>query len=74
VLAIELLAGTQAVEFLAPLEPGRGVGAARAFVRTLSGRVREDRSLSADIERVATAIRDGSLLDAVAVAVEEVNA
>ena len=74
VLAIELLAGTQAVEFLAPLEPGRGVGAARAFVRTLSGRVREDRSLSADIERVATAIRDGSLLDSVAVAVAEVKA
>jgi len=74
VLAIELLAGAQAVEFLAPLQPGRGVGAARGFVRTLSGRVREDRSLSADIERVATAIRDGSLLDSVAVAVAEVKA
>jgi histidine ammonia-lyase len=73
VLAIELLAGAQAVEFLAPLEPGRGVGAARAFVRTLSERVREDRSLSADIERMASAIRDGALLDAVAVEVEEVN-
>ena len=45
VLAIELLAGAQAVEFLAPLEPGVGVRAARAFVRTLSDRVREDRSL-----------------------------
>src|SRR4029078_8815293 len=66
VLAIELLAGAQAVEFLAPLEPGRGVGGARAAVRTLSERVGEDRSLSADIERVASAIRDGSLLDAVA--------
>lgn len=65
VLAIELLAGAQAVEFLAPLEPGTGVRAARAFVRTLSERVREDRPLSADIERVATAIRDGSLLVAV---------
>ena len=53
VLAIELLAGAQAVEFLAPLEPGVGVRAARAFVRTLSERVREDRPLSADIERVA---------------------
>ncbi len=29
-LAIELLAGAQAVEFLAPLEPGPGVAAARA--------------------------------------------
>ena len=65
VLAIELLAGAQAVEFLAPLEPGVGVRAAREFVRTLSPRLREDRSLSADIERVATAIRGGSLVDAV---------
>jgi len=74
VLAIELLAGAQGVEFLAPLEPGAGVGAARSFVRTLSGRVREDRSLSADIERVASAIRDGSLLGAVASDVPEVTA
>ncbi|HET7513236.1 MAG TPA: histidine ammonia-lyase [Gaiella sp.] len=74
VLAIELLAGSQAVEFLAPLQPGRGVRAARAVVRTLSERVREDRSLSADIERVASAIRDGSVLAAVADAVPEVTA
>jgi histidine ammonia-lyase len=66
VLAIELLAGAQAVEFLAPLEPGVGVRAARAFVRSISDRLREDRSLSADIERVAAAIRDGSLLSTVA--------
>jgi len=65
VLAIELLAGAQAVEFLAPLEPGVGVRAAHELVRTLSPRLREDRPLSADIERVATAIRDGSLVDGV---------
>jgi histidine ammonia-lyase len=65
VLAIELLASAQAVEFLAPLEPGVGVRAARSFVRTLSDRVREDRPLSADIERVADAIRDGRVLAAV---------
>ena len=65
VLAIELLAGAQAVEFLAPLEPGVGVRAAREFVRTLSPRLREDRPLSTDIERVASAIRVGSLVDAV---------
>lgn len=64
-LAIELLAGAQAIEFLAPLEPGRGVARARAFVRTLSERLREDRSLSADIERTAAAVRDGSLAAAV---------
>jgi histidine ammonia-lyase len=64
-VAIELLAGAQAVEFLAPLEPGDGVRVAHAFVRGLSPRLRDDRSLTADIEAAAAAIRDGSLLDAV---------
>jgi histidine ammonia-lyase len=64
-VAIELLAGAQGVEFHAPLEPGLGVRAARAFVRELSPRLREDRPLARDIEAVATSIRDGSLLAAV---------
>jgi histidine ammonia-lyase len=63
-LAIELLAAAQAVEFLAPLEPGRGGRATHAFVRSLSPRLRDDRSLGLDIEAVADAIRDGSLLAA----------
>ena len=63
-LAIELLAGAQAVEFLAPLEPGQGVQATRAAVRALSPRLRDDRSLAPDIEAVATAIRDGSIVAA----------
>ena len=71
VLAIELLAGAQAVEFLAPLEPGRGVTAARAFVRTLSARLEDDRSLSADIERVAASVRDGRVVAAVEAEVGE---
>lgn len=65
VLAIELLAGAQAVEYHAPLEPGRGVASTRRFVRTLSRRLEDDRSLSEDIESVAAAIRNGSLLGAV---------
>jgi histidine ammonia-lyase len=64
-LAIELLAGAQGVEFLAPLEPGTGVRATRAFVRELSPRLRDDRSLAPDIEAVASSIRDGSLEEAV---------
>ena len=63
-LAIELLAGTQAIEFLAPLQPGSGVRAVHDFVRTLSGRLTEDRSLAADIERVAVAIRRGEVVAA----------
>ena len=38
--------------------------ATRAAVRELSPRLRDDRSLSPDIEAVAIAIRDGSLLAA----------
>jgi histidine ammonia-lyase len=60
-VAIELLAGAQAVELLAPLAPGAGAAATRAFVRSLSPRLRDDRSLAEDIEAVAAAIRDGSL-------------
>jgi histidine ammonia-lyase len=72
-LAIELIAGAQAVEFLAPLEPGVGARAARAFVRSLSPRVREDRPLADDIERVAAAIRDGSAIAAVEAEVGELS-
>jgi histidine ammonia-lyase len=64
-LAIELLASVQGVEFLAPLEPGRGVVAARTFVRTLSPRLTDDRPLAGEIDSVAAAIRDGSLVAAV---------
>jgi histidine ammonia-lyase len=72
-LAIELLAGAQGVEFLAPLEPGVGVRATHAFVRTLSARLDDDRPLAGDIETVADAIRDGSLIAAVETEVGELE-
>jgi histidine ammonia-lyase len=71
VIAIELLAGAQGVEFLAPLEPGIGVRATRAFVRNLSPRLRDDRPLSDEIETVAAALRDGSLVETVEAEVGE---
>jgi histidine ammonia-lyase len=64
-LAIELLAAAQGVEFLAPLEPGRGAAAARAFVRSVSPRLEEDRPLAGDIDSLAEAIRSGALVAAV---------
>jgi histidine ammonia-lyase len=63
-IAIELLAGTQAIEFLAPLQPGEGVRAVHDAVRELSPRLTEDRSLSADIEVVADAVRAGAIVNA----------
>ncbi len=65
VLAIELLAGAQAVEFHAPLEPGAGPRAARKLVRSISPRLGDDRALADDIEALAAAIRDGSAVAAI---------
>jgi histidine ammonia-lyase len=65
VVAIELLAGAQAVEFHAPLSPGVGAGAAREHVRSLSPRLSDDRPLADDIEALARSIRDGSAVGAI---------
>jgi histidine ammonia-lyase len=73
VLAIELLAGVQGIEFLAPLQPGNGARAAREVVRSLSPRLRDDRPLSGDIEAVAGAVRDGSLVEAVEAEIGELR-
>jgi histidine ammonia-lyase len=73
VLAIELLAGVQGIEFLAPLQPGSGVRAAREVVRSLSPRLRDDRPLSGDIEAVAAAVGDGSLVAAVEAEIGELQ-
>src|SRR2546426_1293524 len=70
-LAIELLAGAQGVEVLAPLEPGAGVAAVRRFVRSVSPRLGDDRPLAPDIEAVAGAVRDGTLIAAVEAEVGE---
>ena len=59
VLAIELLAAAEGLEYRAPLQPGEGVRRAYQAVRGLAPRLTRDRSLSGDIERVAAAVRNG---------------
>lgn len=56
-LAIELVAGAQALEFHAPLAPGRGVKQAYEIVRKLVAPLTADRPMSADIEKIVEAIR-----------------
>jgi histidine ammonia-lyase len=73
VLAIELLAGAQAVELHAPLKAGVGPRAARDFVRSISPRLGDDRALADDIEALAGAIRDGSALAAIEAEVGELE-
>ena len=60
VLAIELLAAAEGLEFRRPLQGGVGVERAYDAVRSISPAVDADRSLSSDIERVAAAIRSGA--------------
>jgi histidine ammonia-lyase len=59
VMAIELLAGAEALEHRRPLKGGVGVERAFTAVREIAAPLTQDRSLSADIARVAEAIRRG---------------
>ena len=60
-LAIELLAAAEALEHRRPLKAGAGVERAYAAIRKIAAALTEDRALSADIARVAEAIRHGDL-------------
>ena len=59
-LAIELLAAAEGLEFRRPLKGGVGVEEAYARVRKISSAVEADRSMSSDIALVAAAIREGA--------------
>jgi histidine ammonia-lyase len=59
VVAIELLAGAQGLEFLKPLRPGRGVARTYVALRQEVAPLEGDRPLSEEIERVAAAVRAG---------------
>ncbi len=58
-LAIELLAAAEGLEFRRPLHAGVGVERAFAQLRAIARRLDEDRVLAPDIERVAEEIRAG---------------
>jgi histidine ammonia-lyase len=64
VIAIEALGAAQGLELREPLSPAPGTNAALRLVRKHSPRLEDDRPLSPDIEAVAIAIRDGSLVQA----------
>lgn len=62
VLAVELLCGAQAVDYLKPLRPGRGVERARALLREKVPPLDEDRPLSGEIEEVRRLVREGAFV------------
>jgi histidine ammonia-lyase len=59
VAAIELLAAAQALDYRAPLAPGRGVKEAHRIVRSLVEPLTTDRSMTTDIEKLTAAIASG---------------
>jgi histidine ammonia-lyase len=69
VVAIELMAGAQAVEFRKPLKPGKGTQAAYDVVRKHVTMMVEDRPVQEDINRLTEAVRKGELIAAVEKAV-----
>lgn len=69
VLAIEFMAGAQAVDFRSPAKPGPGVHAAHEVVRKHVAHLEEDRPLYDDINRLKEVVVSGEILDAVEKAV-----
>src|SRR5881227_1128165 len=61
IVAIELLAAAQGLEYLKPLTPGRGVARTYAAIRSEVAPLDSDRPLSGDIERITAEIRAGRL-------------
>ncbi len=63
VLGIELMCAAQALEFLSPLRPGRGVQRAYEMVRERIAPLEDDRVLAPDIEAAAALVREGGLVN-----------
>jgi histidine ammonia-lyase len=61
VLALELLAGAQALEFLKPLRPSIGVMRAYDQVRRVVPALAQDRMLAPDIEQMIALVKSGTL-------------
>lgn len=61
VVAIEALAAAQALDFLAPLKPGKRAQQAMAAIRAVSPRLEKDRVLAQDFAKVVDVLLGGKL-------------
>ncbi len=59
IVAIELIAAAEGLEYRAPLQPGRGVKQAHDVIRRHVARLTNDRAMSGEIGELAIAIRRG---------------
>ena len=65
VLAVEFMAGAQAIDFRKPIKPGKGVQAAYDVVRKYVDHLEEDRPLYDDINKLKEVVESGEILEAV---------
>ncbi len=63
IVAIELLAAAQGIEFHRPMKSSRPLENALRRVRAISARYSHDRSLSAEIEKLARKVKKGDFCD-----------
>jgi len=73
VVAIQLMAAAQALDFKRPLKGGKGTEAAYSVIRSKLEKLVNDRPLYPDIEIVTNLVRDGSIIEAVEKAVGEMK-
>jgi histidine ammonia-lyase len=59
VSAIELISAAQGLDYRAPLLPGKGVKTAHEIVRANVASLTTDRSMTSDIEKITSVIRNG---------------
>ena len=65
IIAVELMAGAQALDFRKPLKPGRGTQAAHDALRKHASHLEEDRPLYSDIMTLSEVVMSGEILAAV---------
>ena len=65
VLAVEFLTAAQALDFRAPLKPGRGVRVAHEMLRSHVVHAHRDYEVRNDLDACADLLRDGTLSAAV---------
>jgi len=65
VLAIETMCAAQALDYRAPIEPGRGVQVAHALIRSRIEHAEADRLFAEDIQASLAALRAHAVVDAV---------
>src|SRR5215211_5032354 len=69
ILAVELTCAARALDLRAPLEPGRGTGAALRAVRAEVPGPGPDRWLAPELEAVARLVGSGAVIEAVEAAI-----